>query len=106
MREKGDLLDADGSVEGLRRTPSTQFDRTTMLTPDPAQAGRFDVALDVGWSSRRGVFGGYQCAIAVRGAETLVAGREARTLITSFLRPAQVGPAVLTVQEIRRSRSL
>ena len=85
---------------------STDFDRTTRLTPVPGRAGDFSVELDPGWSSLVGVHGGYLCAIAVRGGEALAPDRSVRTLTTSFLRTAHVGPATLSVREVRKGRSI
>jgi len=84
----------------------TDFDRTTALTPIEARPGAFAVELDAGWSSLVGVHGGYLCAIAVRGAEALAPDRKVRTVASSFLRTGQVGPATLSVHEVRRGRSL
>ena len=64
------------------------------------------VDLDAGWSSLVGVHGGYMCALAVRAAESMAPGREMRTMSTSFLRTGQVGPATLTVREVRQGRTI
>lgn len=85
---------------------STDFDRTTQIAPVAGYPGEFSVELDAGWSSLVGVHGGYMCALAVRGAEALVPNRSVRTLSTSFLRTAQVGPATLSVREVRSGRTL
>lgn len=85
---------------------ATDFDRTTLLTPVDGSPGEFSVELDAGWSSLVGVHGGYMCAIAVRGAEASAPDRSVRTLTTSFLRTAQVGPATLTVREVRAGRTM
>lgn len=85
---------------------TTDFDRTTLPDPVPGRPGEFVVELDPGWSSLVGVHGGYLCALAVRGAEALAPGRTVRTLSTSFLRTAQVGPASLVVREVRSGRSI
>lgn len=85
---------------------ASDFDRTTQLTPVPGSPGDFSVELDDGWSSLVGVHGGYMCAIAVRGAEASAPGRSVRTLTTSFLRTAQVGPATLSVREVRSGRTM
>ena len=77
---------------------ATPFDRTTMVTRRLKEAGRFDVDLELEWGSPRGVHGGDQCAIAVRGAAALVPGREVRTFTTSFVRSARVGAAILAVR--------
>ena len=79
-------------------TTVTDFDRTTALIPLEARPGEFLVDLDSGWSSLVGVHGGYMCAVAVRGAESLAPGRLVRTMSTSFLRSGRVGPAVLSVR--------
>ena len=84
----------------------TDFARTTTVVPTGRRAGEFAVDLDAGWSSLVGVHGGYLCALAVRAAETLATDRVVRTLTTSFLRTGAVGPAVLTVEEVRRGRSM
>lgn len=81
----------------------THFDRTTALVADGA--GRFAVRLDESWASLRGVHGGYLTALAVRAAEATVLHREVRTVTTSFLRPAAVGPAELDVDVVRSGRS-
>lgn len=87
-------------------SPTSDFDRTTTLLPVADQPGEFAVALDPGWSSLVGIHGGYMCAIAVRGAETMASDRKVRTLSTSFLRIGQVGPASLSVREVRKGRSI
>ena len=84
----------------------TDFDRTTAVMPIEGRPGELAVELDPGWSSLVGVHGGYMCAIAVRGAELLAPGRSVRTLTTSFLRTGQIGPATLSVREIRVGRSI
>lgn len=86
--------------------PQTDFDRTTLLAPVLGRPEEFSVALDAGWSSLVGVHGGYLCALAVLGAQALAPDRPVRTLTTSFLRTAQVGPATLSVREVRRGRSI
>ena len=85
---------------------ASDFDRTTLLTPVPGSPGEFSVDLDDGWSSLVGVHGGYMCAIAVCGAEASAPDRSVRTLTTSFLRTAQVGPATLSVREVRSGRTM
>jgi acyl-CoA thioesterase len=87
-------------------TTITDFDRATALIPIEARPGEFLVDLDGGWSSLVGVHGGYMCALAVRGAESLASGRSVRTMSTSFLRSGRVGPAVLSVREVRSGRSI
>lgn len=82
----------------------SDFDRTTMVVPTDRR-GEFAVDLDRGWSSLVGVHGGYLCSLAVRGAEALAPDRRVRTITTSFLRSGEVGPATLTVREVRRGRS-
>ena len=85
---------------------STDFDRTTMVVPVSERPGEFSVELDPGWSSLVGVHGGYMCAIVVHGAEAVAPDRSVRTLTTSFLRTGRVGPATLSVREVRRGRSI
>ena len=84
----------------------TEFDRTTAARPLAARPGEFLVDLDAGWSSLVGVHGGYMCALAVRAAESMAPGREMRTMSASFLRTGQVGPATLTVREVRQGRTI
>lgn len=84
---------------------TTDFERTTTVVPTD-RPGEFEVELDPGWSSLVGVHGGYLCALAVRGAEAVASDRAVRTITTSFLRRAEVGPATLTVRELRRGRSM
>jgi acyl-CoA thioesterase len=90
----------------LNEARPADFDRTTGLTPVPGSPGEFSVDLDAGWSSLVGVHGGYMCAIAVRGSESLAPDRSVRTLTTSFLRTGQVGPATLSVREVRKGRTI
>ncbi|MEZ5235480.1 MAG: thioesterase family protein [Acidimicrobiales bacterium] len=82
------------------------FDRATTVRPIDRRPGQFAVDLDPGWSALVGVHGGYLCALAVRAAELLTPGRVVRTMSTSFLRTARVGPAELSVREVRRGRSM
>jgi acyl-CoA thioesterase len=88
------------------RTVRSDFERTTTLTPIAGERRSFSVDLDAGWSSLVGVHGGYMCALAVRAAEAVVENRTVRTVTTSFLRTAAVGPALLSVDEVRRGRSM
>ena len=87
-------------------TVDTEFDRTTTLRPLVDHPGVFSVDLDAGWSSLVGVHGGYMCALAVRAAESMALGRQMRTMSTSFLRTGRVGPATLTVREVRHGRTM
>ncbi len=105
-----EALDAQGATTyrrvedargGRSRTPLT-----IDMTPAEARPGEFVVDLGAGWSSAVGVPGGYMCALAVRGAESMASGRVVRTMSTSFLRPGRVGPAELSVREVRRGRSI
>src|SRR6476469_9559883 len=84
----------------------TEFARTTAPVPVADRPGEFLVVLDAGWSSLVGVHGGYMCALAVRAAESMAPGREMRTMSTSFLRTGRVGPATLTVREVRQGRAI
>jgi acyl-CoA thioesterase len=88
------------------RTVRSDFDRATTLTPTGDGRGTLSVELDAGWSSLVGVHGGYMCALAVRAANSVVQDRTVRTVTTSFLRTAAVGPALLSVSEVRRGRSM
>ena len=81
------------------------FVRTTTVAPDVAVPGRFHARYDPSWASLRGVHGGYQVAIAVRAATLVEPGRAVRTVTASFLRPGQVGPAVLDVEVVRATRT-
>jgi acyl-CoA thioesterase len=84
---------------------TTMFDKTTALSFDGG--GQQAVAeLDPSWASLRGIHGGYLTAIAVRAAETRIAGQAVRTVTTSFLRPAAVGPLHVTVDDVRRGRNV
>lgn len=84
----------------------TDFDRATTLSPVDGRPGELTTSLDSGWSSLVGVHGGYLAALAVRGAQAIVPDRAVRTLTTSFLHAGRVGPASLTVSELRRGRSV
>ena len=96
-----------GSMTQLKgSTVVTEFDRTTSPVPVADRPGEFSVELDAGWSSLVGVHGGYMCALAVRAAESMAPDREMRTMSTSFLRTGKVGPATLTVREIRHGRTI
>ena len=83
----------------------TTFDRTTVLTVDDNPLVRHAL-LDASWSSLRGIHGGYLTALAVRAAETQLDGRAVRSVTTSFLRPAAIGPARLTIAPLREGRNL
>jgi acyl-coenzyme A thioesterase PaaI-like protein len=93
-------------VQSLHEPATTDFDRTTSLVPVEGRPGEFVVELDAGWLSLAGVHGGYLCALAVRGAQSLAPDRMVRTVTTSFLRSGRVGPATLSVKVIRQGRSL
>lgn len=86
--------------------PSTEFDRHLHLGADPGEVGVFAIDLPDAWSALVGIHGGYLTSLAVRAAELTIAERSARTLTTSFLRPARPGPAELRVTEQRRGRSI
>jgi hypothetical protein len=90
----------------VANTQPTIFDVTTALVADSAHAGRFAVQLDAAWSSLVGVHGGYLAAIAIKAAQHVVGERPIRTVTTSFLRPAQTGPAEIVVETARRGRSI
>jgi acyl-CoA thioesterase len=80
-----------------------EFLRTTELTADGAD--RFHATYDEAWASLRGVHGGYQTAIAVRAAAAAAPGRTVRTISATFLRPGQVGPALVEVEVVRSTRT-
>ncbi|MEZ5408656.1 MAG: thioesterase family protein [Acidimicrobiales bacterium] len=84
---------------------TTEFDRTTAVTPSSQSPGWYEVDLSELWLSLVGIHGGYQAAISVQAATAAVPGRPVRTLSTSFIRSAQPGPASLRVQELRRGRT-
>lgn len=86
--------------------PVTEFARTTEVHRSDDGPGEFTVELDGGWSSLVGIHGGYMCAVAVRAAEAFVPDRGVRTTTTSFVRRGRVGPATISVREIRRGRSI
>jgi len=84
----------------------SHFDRTVAVQTDAdGREDVFDVELDETWASLRGVHGGYMTALAVRAAESVAPGRAVRTVATSFLRPGEVGAAVLRVEQLRTGRS-
>ncbi len=84
----------------------TTFDRTTAITPDHNDPHVVHAMLDAGWSSLRGIHGGYLAAIAVRAAETHLEQRAVRSITMSFLRPAAIGQARLSIAPVRESRNL
>lgn len=86
-----------------RRDPT--FEQTTSISPDPIEPNRFHVAFDPSWASLRGVHGGYQTAIAVRAAQVVAPTRQVRTVTATFLRPGQVGSAVIDVEVLRTTRT-
>jgi len=83
----------------------TTFDRTTALQP-MGEVHRWGAELDDAWSSLRGVHGGYMAAIAVRAFEHAHPDREVRTVHVSFVRAGAVGPAEVSVETVRRGRSI
>jgi acyl-CoA thioesterase len=85
---------------------TTIFDTTTSLVPDPTQPGEFAVNLDSAWSSLVGMHGGYLSAVAIRAAQAVVGDRPIRSATTSFLRPAHAGPAEVSVELVRKGRSI
>jgi acyl-CoA thioesterase len=84
---------------------ASPFLRTTAVVPDASVPGRFHADYDQSWASLRGVHGGYQAAIAVRAAALMAPERAIRTVTASFLRPGQIGPAVLDVEVVRATRT-
>ncbi|UIJ33779.1 thioesterase family protein [Allobranchiibius sp. GilTou73] len=88
----------------------TTFDRTTRVHPSPAPgmnvpATSFVANLDETWSSLIGVHGGYVASLMVHAAELVLPDRVVRTVSTSFLRPASVGPADVALEILRAGRS-
>lgn len=86
----------------------THFDTTVCVTPSHGRSredGVFTADLDESWASLRGIHGGYLAALAIRAAEATAPDRMPRTIATTFLRPAQVGPAQLSVEALRSGRS-
>jgi acyl-CoA thioesterase len=79
------------------------FASATALVPDGD--GRYLGHYGAEWSSLRGVHGGYQAAIATRAAAAADPERSVRTVAASFLRPGAVGPVVLDVAVVRRTRT-
>ena len=81
------------------------FVQATTLRPDPHVTGRFHLAYQQDWTSLRGVHGGFQAAVAVRAAEEAAPDLAVRTLAVSFLRAGAVGPVVVDVEVVRRTRT-
>ena len=82
-----------------------EFVRATAVQADLADPTRFSASFAPTWASLRGVHGGYQAAVAVRAASAVMPGRTVRTVTATFLRPGQVGPAVLDVEVLRSTRT-
>jgi len=104
---------AQDTDRGVIHPPAgdTHFDRTTAVRriegdmDAPHGSVYFAADLDESWASLLGVHGGYVTALAVRAAELLAPNREVRTVATSFLRPAQIGPAEIVLDVVRSGRS-
>jgi len=89
----------------LRRAAApSDFDDSLRLTP--VGRGSYRAEAPERWSALIGVHGGYLAAIATHAAEVFAADCCARTVSTTFLRPAVPGPLSIGVTELRRSRSL
>jgi acyl-CoA thioesterase len=84
----------------------TVFDETTRIIVTERESGRLHADLSPAWASLRGIHGGYLTAIAVKAAQRVLGERPVRTIATSFLRPAVVGPVDVSVEPIRRGRLL
>ena len=82
----------------------TEFDRTVRARATGTD-GVFEIEITDAWASLVGAHGGYLAAIATQCGE-LVAGRSARTVATTFLRPGRLGPAVIRVRTVRSGRSI
>ena len=91
------------TIANLLVDPS--FALATAVVADPVVPGRFHADYEDTWLSLRGVHGGYQAAVAVRVAEAMEPDRAVRTVAASFLRPGEVGPAILDVEILRRTRT-
>lgn len=89
----------------VKQLSCTEFDRLGHVEPS-SDPGVFTVELPTEWSSLVGVHGGFLTSLAVRAAELAVDDRSVRTVTTSFLRAAPVGPATVRLTETRRSRSI
>jgi len=81
------------------------FVHATTLHADPVVPGRFHLDYEHDWTSLRGVHGGFQAAVAVRAAESVEPDLAVRTLGVSFLRAGVVGPAVVDLDVVRRTRT-
>jgi len=102
---------ADQLLQPTRDEHMTQFDRTTHVHPVQTTDDRaitsstFQGYLDPSWASLLAVHGGYVASLAVRAAQTMLPDRDVRTVSTTFLRPARVGPVELTLDVLRSGRS-
>ncbi len=81
------------------------FVDATTPRADAVVPGRFHLDYGYDWTSLRGVHGGFQAAVAVRAAAAVEPDLAVRTLAVSFLRSGVVGPAVVDVDVVRRSRT-
>src|SRR5215203_650002 len=93
-----DLATASPALDG-------GFSHATTLLADPLVPNRFHLDYRHDWTSLRGVHGGFQAAVAVRAAEAAEPDLAVRTLAVSFLRAGTVGPAVVDVDVVRRTRT-
>jgi acyl-CoA thioesterase len=89
----------------LAPSSTVGFASATTLRADPDVAGRFHLDYAHEWTSLRGMHGGFQAAVAVRAAEAVEPELAVRTLAVSFLRAGAVGPAVVDVDVVRRTRT-
>jgi Thioesterase-like superfamily len=82
------------------------FDATTLLTPGDGSPSVYTVELDPAWSSLVGMHGGYLAAIVIKAAQTVAGDRPVRTATTHFLRPGAIGAASVSVEVVRKGRSI
>lgn len=82
------------------------FDAMTALRPEGRDTWAGELA--DGWSTPRGLLGGYVMAIVLRGMELAVddPGRMARSMTMHFLRAPQPGPIAVQARVERAGRSL
>lgn len=84
------------------------FAAATAVTPRPGNADEFDVSLDAQWGVDTKVHGGYLLAVLGRAAGQ-AAGDEhphLAAMSASFLQPPAPGPAVVSVQRLRKSKTM
>lgn len=85
----------------------TSFDEAISVTPT-AEPQTFTAHLRDEWRSLAGLHGGYLCAVAIQAMRAGFGGSPPplRSLLATFLRSTQPGPAELHVEVLRRGRRL